>query len=145
MLEQSSILSPHPPGLGSSSDLGGQRRDSLTGSDYKRQSMSMNQFYSSSPQLGPIGMPSAGSLSPPPSQSTLSGLGLGKYLDWMIEWNFFSLYYISPKISLVCYCCGHTKTCLLDYLAVQFFYDAVQSTAFFCLFSHIFLLHSLVS
>ena len=68
------------PGLGSSGpDSPTARRDSLTGSDYKRQGLSMSQFYGSSPQLGPIGMPSAGgSLTPPPSQSGLGGLGLGK-------------------------------------------------------------------
>lgn len=75
-------------GLGNSgTETPTQRRDSFSGatSDYKR-SLSMSQFYGSSPQLGPFGMSPThtGSMTPPPSQSTLSGLGLGEYLE---SWN----------------------------------------------------------
>lgn len=71
-------------GIGSSgTETPTQRRDSFSGAtgEYKR-SLSMSQFYGSSPQLGTFGMSPThtGSMTPPPTQSTLSGLGLGKRL-----------------------------------------------------------------
>ncbi|XP_071853801.1 pumilio homolog 1-like isoform X2 [Apostichopus japonicus] len=71
-------------GIGSSgTETPTQRRDSFSGAtgEYKR-SLSMSQFYGSSPQLGTFGMSPThtGSMTPPPTQSTLSGLGLDHLL-----------------------------------------------------------------